>query len=175
MFKNMNRTLISILVLALLFGCTGQHPPLPKPKNPINRAWLDSIIKASDSTYSKPYKRTDFATAVYYLNKKDSTVCQLMKDSADSIRQIIIAKNNIRTYFAQFYQNGQLQAYLPLDEFGQHHGTGTFYYQDGNIQSTGKFTHGIKTGEWKTFDENGKLTETVKFDENGQVVEQAPQ
>ena len=93
-----------------------------------------------------------------------------MKDSADSTRQIIIAKNNIRTFFAQYYTNGNLQADLPLDEFGQYHGTGIFYYEDGNLQSQGNFTHGIKTGPWKIYDEKGKLTATDDFDKNGQII-----
>ena len=138
----------------------------------IDRSWLDAVIKASDSSYTKPYKRTDFVTAVYYINKKDSSVCQVMKDSADSIRQIIIAKKDIRTFFAQYYANGNLQAGLPLDEFGQYHGKGIFYYEDGSVQSTGSFNHGLKNGEWKVYDEKGKKMATDNFDKNGQLIPQ---
>lgn len=156
--------------VTLFLSCT-QNSGDPKTNaKTINRPWLDSIIKTSDSTYSKPYKRTDFVTAIFYINKKDSSVCQLMKDSADSIRQIIIAKNNIRTFFAQYYSNGNLQAELPLDEFGQHHGTGTFYYEDGTVQSSGSFNHGLKSGEWKIYDGKGKLLTTDSYDKDGQLI-----
>ena len=131
---------------------------------------IDSIIKTSDSNYSKPYYRTDFVTATYYVNKKDSTVCQIMKDSAGIIRQVIIAKKDVRIFFGAYYKNGQLQADLPLDEFGQYHGTGKFYYQNGSLQSSGNYLHGIKTGQWKVYDEKGKLTSTDEFDKNGQVI-----
>ena len=57
-------------------------------------SFIDTVIKKSDSSYEKKYYRSDFVTAQYYVNKKDSTVCQLMKDSAGLIRQIIIAKKN---------------------------------------------------------------------------------
>ena len=80
--------------------------------------WLDSIIKNSDSTYEKPYYRTDFVTAVYYINKKDSSICQVMKDSAGVIRQISMSKKNLRTFFAPYYENGQLQAEVNFDESG---------------------------------------------------------
>jgi antitoxin component YwqK of YwqJK toxin-antitoxin module len=153
----------------LALGCTAKNRQLSNIKT-INRAWLDSIIANSDSSYIKPYKRTDFVTAAFYLNKKDSVVCQLMKDSADRIRQIIIAKNDVRTFFAQYYPNGNIQVDLPLDEFGQYHGTGNFYYEDGTIQSTGSFNHGLKSGQWKIFDEKGKLVSANNYDTNGQEI-----
>jgi antitoxin component YwqK of YwqJK toxin-antitoxin module len=132
--------------------------------------FIDSIIKHSDSSYEKPYYRTDFVTAAYYLNKKDSTVCQLMKDSAGKIRQIIIAKKDTRVFFGSYYKNGQLQADLPLDAFGQFNGTGKFFYEDGSLQSTGNYTHGFKTGDWKVYDEKGKITATDSYDNNGNLV-----
>jgi antitoxin component YwqK of YwqJK toxin-antitoxin module len=133
-------------------------------------SFIDSIIKHSDSSYEKPYYRTDFVTASYYVNKKDSTVCQLMKDSAGKIRQVIIAKKDIRIFFGQYYPNGNLQADLPLDTFGQYHGTGTFFYEDGSLQSTGNYNHGFKTGDWKVYDEKGKVTATDSYDNNGNLV-----
>ncbi len=157
---------LSVFML-FLFSCIQQNGNSKILAN----SFIDSIIRSSDSSYEKPYYRTDFVTASYYTNKKDSTVCQLMKDSADIIRQIIIAKKDIRIFFGSYYKNGQLQADLPLDEFGQYHGTGTFYYEDGNLQSTGSFNQGLKTGTWKVYDEKGKLTATDTFDKNGQLIQ----
>lgn len=158
---------ISLFGIVILFFSCAQHNSNSKK---IDRAWLDSIVKHSDSTYIKPYYRTDFVTATYYLNKTDSTVCQVMKDSAGIIRQIVITKKEVRTFLGTYYKNGRLQAHLPLDEFGQYHGTGSFYYEDGHLQSTGHFDHGLKTGEWKVFDDKGKLIATDTFDKNGQII-----
>lgn len=160
-----------VALVIFIFSCTQQDGSSKAIVKKINRIWLDSIIKNSDSNYIKPYKRTDFVTASFFPNKKDSTVCQVMKDSADSIRQIIIAKNDTRTFFAQFYSNGQLQAELPLDKFGQNHGPTTFYYEDGRVQSTGDYMHGLKNGLWKNFNEKGKLLSTVRYDKNGQITQ----
>lgn len=159
-----------MVVVLLAASCSQNGQSAKSNAKTINQPWLDSIIKNSDSSYSKPYKRTDYVTAVLYVNKKDSSVCQLMKDSVENIRQIIIAKNDIRTFFAQYYANGNLQADLPLDEFGQQHGTGTFYFEDGTIQSTGDFKHGLKTGQWKIYNEKGKLLSTDNYDVNGQLI-----
>jgi len=134
--------------------------------------FIDSVIKKSDSNYQKKYYRSDFVTAQYYVNRKDSTVCQLMKDSAGLIRQIIIAKKDTRIFYGSYYTNGQLQADLPLDTFGQYHGTGKFYYEDGSLQSSGSFLHGFKTGEWKVYDKKGKITATDSFDQNGNLIPQ---
>lgn len=156
---------VQLLALFLIFSCN--HPP-EKKDQALDK--LDAFIKQSDSSYNKPYYRTDFVTAWYYINKKDSAVCQVMKDSAKTIRQIIIAKKNVRTFFAGFYGNGQLQADLPLDEFGHYHGSATYYYPSGHTESTGNYQHGIKTGAWKYFDEKGRLFSTDNYDKNGQLI-----
>lgn len=54
---------------------------------------LDSIKLASDSNYVKKYATNKFANATYYLNHKEGIICQVMKDTEDTIRQIIITKN----------------------------------------------------------------------------------
>ena len=95
-----------------------------------------------------------------------------MKDSADKIRQIIISKKDTRIFFGSYYKNGQLQANLPLDKFGQFDGTGNFFYEDGSLQSTGNYSHGFKTGEWKVYDEKGKITATDSYDNNGNIMPQ---
>ena len=161
---------ILLLVPIFIFSCTNGQKKITTPLITIEKAFLDSIIKITDTSYSKPYKRGAFYTAVYYLNKKDSSVCQIMKDSVGTIRQIIIAKKDIRTFFSQYYTNGQLQAELPLDEFGQYHGVAIFYYQDGLVQSNGDYVHGLKTGQWKNFNEKGKLISTDNYDKNGQLI-----
>lgn len=157
-----------VVFLSTTIGCTHKN----KNAQLLTNGLIDSIEKHSDSSYQKPYYRTDFVTATYYLNKKDSTVCQVMKDSAGKIRQVIITKKDTRIFFGSYYKNSQLQADLPLDEFGQYHGTGKFFYEDGTLQSTGNYTHGFKTGDWKVYDEKGNETATDNFDANGNLIPQ---
>ena len=164
----MKSILLFFFVSLFFFSCS-QHNS--NSKN-LATSFIDSIITHSDSSYTKPYYRTDFVTATYYLNKKDSTICQMMKDSAGKIRQIIISKKDTRIFFGSYYQNGQLQAELPLDAFGQYHGTGKFFYEDGSMQSTGNYSHGFKVGAWKVYNEKGKETATDNFDENGNLIPQ---
>ena len=159
---------IFFVSLLYIFSCTqkNSHAKI------LATSFIDSIIKTSDSSFTKSYYRTDFVTATYYTNKKDSTVCQLMKDSAGIVRQIIIAKKNVRIFYGSYYKNGQLQANLPQDEFGQYHGNGSFYYEDGSLQSNGNFTHGFKTGAWQVYDKKGKVTATDNYDNNGNLIPQ---
>ena len=167
----MNKILLfQFTCFLFLVGCAEQTNENKVSKRNIDQTWLDSIIKTSDSSYVMQYSRTDFVTAAFYVNKKDSSLCQVMKDSAGNTRQIIIAKKGVRTFFAQYYSNGNLQVHLPLDEFGKHHGHATFYYQDGTVQSTGNFNHGFKAGQWKVYDDEGKLIATDSFDKNGLLV-----
>ena len=163
------KSVLFFFVVSLFFFSCSQHNSNSKI---LAASFIDSIIKHSDSSYTKPYYRTDFVTAAYYLNKKDSTLCQLMKDSAGKIRQIIITKKDTRIFFGSYYKNGQLQANLPLDKFGQFDGTGKFFYEDGSLQSTGNYSHGFKTGEWEVYDEKGKVTNTDSYDNNGNIMPQ---
>jgi antitoxin component YwqK of YwqJK toxin-antitoxin module len=164
----MKKRLFLFVLMIAVFGCSQKNDN----SKILPGSFIDSIIKHSDSSYDKPYHRTDFVTVSYYTNKKDSTLSQFMKDSAGKIRQIIIAKKNIRSFFAQYYANGNLQADLPLDAFGQYHGTGKFFYEDGNLQSTGDYNHGFKTGTWSVYDEKGKVTATDSYDDNGNLMPQ---
>ena len=159
---------IFLFLILLLFSCIQQN----RNDKILASSFIDSIIKHSDSSYEKTGYRTDFVTTTYYLNKKDSSVCQLMKDSAGKIRQVIITKKDIRIFFGSYYKTGQLQNDLPLDTFGQFHGTGKFFYEDGSLQSTGNYKHGFKTGDWKVYDKKGKVTATDSYDDNGNLVPQ---
>src|SRR5688572_12910469 len=125
----MRSAFLIIVLMFFVFGCNQKNS---NPKN-LDKAWLDSIIKKSDSSYTRPYFRTDFVNAQYYVNTKDSTLTQLMKDSAGRVRQIIIMKKDIRIFYAQYYTNGHIQADLPLDVSGQYHGIGNFYYESGQL------------------------------------------
>ncbi len=158
---------LHFFIVAAVAGCkqqTAQH------STKLDTAWLNSIIKNSDSSYTKPYFRTDFVTASYYFTKKDSSLCQVMKDSAGKVRQISIAQKNIRTFYGQYYANGQLQAWLPFDAAGQYHGDAEFYFENGIIQSSGTYTHGFKTGKWTNYNEKGKAVSADEFDNSGQFI-----
>lgn len=167
----MKQFLLSSLVAGLLFSCGANavekknvsHVPLSEHV----KAMLDSVIKTSDTTYTKPYKRTDFVWATYYADTVNKSVCQVMKDSAEQIRQIILSKNNVRTFFAQYYPNGQLMDSLSLDEFGQYQGYSVSYYETGIKKTEGNYLHGFHTGKWNNYDENGKWVSTDEYDTNG--------
>lgn len=133
--------------------------------------WLDSVKQKADTVWSKPYRSEDFATADYYVDRKDSIVTQVMKDINGTIRQIIAAKyDNIRRYVANYYPNGQLMAKLPLDSLGRYHGKAETYYPNGMLKSSGFYEHGFYTGEWLNYDSTGKSWPTDRYDANGQLI-----
>ena len=136
----------------------------------VNHAWLDSVCKSADTSYIKKYGTLKFATAEYYIGRKDSIGCQVMKDSSDSIRQIIITKINRRNFFAEYCPNGQLIAQLPLDRFGQYNGASKYFFPNGFVESEGDYKSVLKTGGWKDFDINGKLISLNEYDSNGQAI-----
>ena len=153
--------------VAIATSCTSKNIKNESALKKVNTVWLDSIVKNSDSTFSKKYRTADFATAEYYLFKKDSSVCQVMKDTAKTIRQILVSKKNIRTYFAQYYANGQLIADVKLDNYGQPDGSATYYYETGKIMRAGKYRHGLAVEQWEEFDEKTSTRFIAVYDSNG--------
>lgn len=153
-----------------IYSCTS-HKVAVKEIIKIDHHWLDSIINKSDTTWIKPYRNNYFVKAEYYVDRKDSIVTQVMKDSSDNIRQINIAKyDNYRLFFAEYYVNGQLMAKLPLDATGKFHGNAKLYYENGMLKSEGQYSHGFHTGEWNNFDNNGRLIFIDKYDNDGQLI-----
>jgi antitoxin component YwqK of YwqJK toxin-antitoxin module len=166
-----NRTFFTclILMIAVLLSCQSGRVP-DKHRITVNISMLDSIRKVSDSIYTKPYYTRDFATAEYFMNKKDSILTQVMKDKDSVIRQVIITKNKLRIFTAQYYANGQLTAKYELDKFGQYDGYSEEFYEDGSVKRSGNYKSGFHTGEWKNYAENGKLSNTETYNESGQAV-----
>ena len=161
----------TILFTAIIFfACNTKNKKTVYTLKKVNNIWLDSIIKNSDSNYSKSYKRADFVTAYNYISKKDSSICQVMSDSAKQIRQIIIAKNGKRIYFAQYYANGQQIMDVKLDSFGQYNDTAFTYYENGALKTKGKYNHGFSIGQWKEYDDKGNLKNVLNYDSSGALI-----
>ena len=160
------------VLIAVLFltSCSQPGKNDKAVKKTMDEKWLDSVIKKTDTSYTRLYKRADFATTEFYLDREDSSVCQLMKDSTGVIRQVIIAKKGTRTFFAQYYANGQRQADLPLDEFGQYDGNAVYYYENGIAESRGAYRHGLKNGAWNNYDSRGNIISVEEYDQDGGVV-----
>ncbi len=165
--NKINPVCIVVFCAALIASCTNKDIKKESVLKKVDIAWLDSIVKNSDSTFSKKYRTADFATADYYLFKKDSAVCQVMRDTAKTIRQILVSRKNIRTYFTHYYANGQLIADVKLDNYGQPDGNATYYYENGQIMRAGKYRHGLAVGEWQEFDEKTNVRSLAAYDSNG--------
>ena len=90
-----------------------------------------------------------------------------MKDSANTIRLILVSRKNTRTYFAPYYANDQLIADVKLDNFGQPDGSATYYYENGNVIRAGRYRHGLAVVEWQEFEEKSNAFSIAKYDSNG--------
>ena len=140
----------------------------------VDLAMLDSVRKKSDTLYTKTYRNEEFASAEYYVNRKDTTVCQVMKDKEGNIRQVIIANRRYRLFTAEYYANGQIKAILPLDNEGRYNGGSKSFYATGCVKSEGSYQQGFYAGEWKNYKEGGELSSTDIYDSNGQLTKTVP-
>ncbi|MEO6232633.1 MAG: hypothetical protein ABJB11_19340 [Ferruginibacter sp.] len=162
--------LISFIFICLFItSCASEVKKSPQLTG-VNYHLLDSIKAAADTSYSKKYGTIKFANAIYFINRKDSTVCQVMKDTADSIRQVIITKKGKRSYFSEYYANGQQVAFFQFDTLGQYNDSAKYFYENGFLESAGKYKNGFKTGSWLNYNQQGILVSTSEYDSNGQAV-----
>ncbi len=166
--------IITYFILCIcVYGCS-QKKDLELQIIKPDAHWLDSIKKASDTSWVKDYRNNEFVKAEYYLSKKDSVLTQVMKDSFDHVRQVIAVRDKqTRLFFAQYYANGQLMAKFQFDTMGRYTGMSTSYYQTGVIKSNGEYKNGFHWGKWKNYDEQGNYISTDEYDENGQLVTKA--
>lgn len=155
-------------LMFVFFSCTQKHRV--ETFITFDRAFLDSIKAKSDTGFIKHYRNTDFVTAEYFVNRKDSTVCQLMKDSAGHIRQILVAAKKTKLFGAEYYKNGQLVAFLPLSADGKYNGAATYYYESGIIKSKGSYLDGFHVGRWNNYSGEGNLISTELYNGNGVLV-----
>jgi hypothetical protein len=134
------------------------------------KEWLDSLHKASDTTFSKRYGGTEFYTTEYNVNRKAGILTQIMLDSTGNITQIIAMKERKRILFGEYYRNGQMKSRLLLDTTGQFNGLAKYYYEDGRIRKEGSYKSGLFSGSWNNYDKNGFLTSIEKYGSNGELL-----
>ena len=173
---NMKRNILSTpATIALLFCMVASWVSCKQgdktfEKILVDQSMIDSVKKLSDSSYTKPYYTGNFARTEYYLNSGDSSIMQVMKDSSQQVRQVIIAKNDKRIYFTQYYANGQLMASYQFDGYGQNEGESKEYFENGAVSMSGIYKNGMRTGKWKNFDEKGDQLFTAVYNDFGQQV-----
>ncbi len=160
-----------IVIIFAIGSCNSRTTERPVATNVnTNVTFLDSIERESDSSYVKTYPRKDLVKALYFISRKNNTLTQVLQDTAGKLRQVITEKNNRRSYFAEYYPNGQIVSKHSLDSFGQLHGFFEEYYETGIIKRSGQYSHDIQTGEWKNYSIDGNYISTDEYDKEGQLV-----
>ncbi|CAN5407384.1 hypothetical protein BH11BAC3_BH11BAC3_43290 [soil metagenome] len=163
------KLLIFVFICLLITSCASTEKKIQQ-LTAVDYHLLDSVKAKADTSYSKKYGTIKFANAFYFINKNDSTVCQVMKDTADSIRQVIITKKGKRSYFSEYYANGQQVAFFQFDSLGQYNDSAKYFYENGLLESSGKYKNGFKTGSWVNYNQQGIHVSTSQYDSNGQAV-----
>jgi antitoxin component YwqK of YwqJK toxin-antitoxin module len=166
------RTFLILVSAIIIYSC---KPAAGCKKIGVNEHLVDSIRKASDTNLVKTYRNAEFVAAEYFVNRRDSTIAQLMKDSSGQIRQMIITKKDTRTFFAEYYKNGQLKQQFSFDVKGKLNGYSEVYFENGCMRSKGYYQHGFYNGEWENFNQAGKLMSKDVYDTAGQLLKTVAQ
>lgn len=160
--------LLTLILIVFVVSCKNKVITT-KRVSYIDMKWIDSIVKNSDSSYTKNYYRKDIATAAYYISKRDSAMLEIMRDSSQNIKRFLLTHNQIMKRTAEFYDNGQLMVDVLFDDNGNAEGKTVTYYNNGKVKSKGIYKGGIKVGKWLEFLEDGKEILT-NYDTTGIII-----
>ena len=125
---------------------------------------IDHLRRTSDTTYSEHVGRTDFYTVEYFVNRRDSVITKIFKDSIGNVVAQNKARNDKVFFAIEYFPNGQVMGKLPEKIDGEYSGIARYYYEDGRVKSEGQFKKGLWSGEWKNYDKNGTL---ISIDDYG--------
>jgi hypothetical protein len=121
----------------------------------IDSVQLKHVWEADHSPTIDTLRRPDFYTKERYINKNDSIVTVLLKDSIGYIVGMRQTKSGINIFVCEYYPNGQAKGKIPLTDSGISDGLTTYYYEDGRISAQGNLKDGIRVGTWKEYDNQG--------------------
>jgi antitoxin component YwqK of YwqJK toxin-antitoxin module len=125
---------------------------------------ITDLKQTSDTIYTEHIGRTDFYTADYFVNRKDSIITKLFKDSIGNVVAYNKTKNDKVFFAIEYFPNGQARGKLPEKTNGEYNGQVRYYYEDGRVKSEGQFKKGLWSGEWKNYDKDGHL---ISIDDYG--------
>lgn len=129
---------------------------------------ITNLEKTSDTIYTEHIGRADFYTADYFINRKDSVITKLFKDSIGNVVGYNKTKNGKVFFAMEYFLNGQARGKLPVKINGDYNGQVRYYYEDGRVKSEGQFKNGLWSGEWKNYDKDGHLISIEDYG-NGNV------
>lgn len=159
----------SISLTLLLLSCRHYEPSKLK-MGKLDTASIHSILRESVIIHIDTPARKDFYYISDYRDTIDASVTKILMDSLKNVVGINQTRNGIKIFGAEYYTNGQEKGDIPFNEDGEMTGVATYYYDNGNIKSTGRLEDGIEVGKWKNYDQKGNPEENTS---SGDTVSQS--
>lgn len=131
----------------------------------LNASKIAKIIQNSDTsfTHSNP-------NLTLYINREFGDTCEIIRDSLGFIIFFAERRNGKCISSGEYYPNGQLigkiDCYNPLHP----ERAAVYFYPDGRISATGKWSGLKKIGVWKIYDKNGYLKFRQHFNSSGKLL-----
>ncbi|HEY4334520.1 MAG TPA: hypothetical protein VGM89_01445 [Puia sp.] len=151
----MNRCFFLLIVGIAAMSCHKAGPDFKFGKLDTNM--LNKVISRSE-LIDRTVLRPDHLRI--YLNRSNGIKTYITRNDSGWIEMIEQTRKEISLFESEYYSNGQQTGDFPRGSNGMLTGPATYYYRDGKISCTGKWKDWGQVGEWKYYDENGKLTKT---------------
>jgi hypothetical protein len=132
---------------------------------------IDTLKQTSDTSWTEVLGRKDFYTVDHYMDRRDSIVSKIFKDSLGNVVAFNKAKNEKVFFAAEYYANGQLIGKLKHMPAMSEDDSATYYYPDGRIKSIGQLHNYNKTGIWKEYNIKGVLEKKIYYDSSGNIIQ----
>ena len=113
------------------------------------------------------FNNGDTLQSLDYVNGRISGKVKVWYNSGE-LKSVATYHRDTLQVMNQYYKNGQLISVVPMVK-GQLHGEAVYYDSLGNVEITGAWENNQRQGEWKHFDQNGKLN-AIEVYQNDQIV-----
>lgn len=154
---------IAIIVIIIMVSCK-QAPKSEIEIIKFDTSIIDFLHQNSDTTYTEYIGLKDFYTFEFYVNRNDSIINKIGKDSNGNVVGHFKIKNDIVFFAFEYYPNGQAKWKWPEIINAEYVGKTRYYYEDGRVRCEGQFKNELKSGEWKNYNKDGYL---ISIDDYG--------
>ncbi|HJW15576.1 MAG TPA: TonB family protein [Flavisolibacter sp.] len=148
----------------------------------IKAIFKDRQLKIKHGPYTVYYPKNRIETTGFYHNNMMNGVWQTWYPNGNKKDSGLVINNQLVNLWKEWYPNGHIKNECTYSEAqdqtiyksintpwtGPRNGKYSSWYENGKMESLGKYINGIMDGEWKWYYDNGNIS-TIEFYSDGKI------
>lgn len=158
--------LLTILTLTLSAVCCSTNYPDSDIEVITYYDKLNEIQNLADTIYNE---FSNDSTVRYETYRFDTITIAYVSYMGDTLMAIGRKTNGVITALTEYFFSGQAKGKVSFGNNGRVDGPATYYYLDGRVRSTGQWSIGKRTGEWRAYNPIGQLETIEYYNDKGEL------